>query len=211
VVLFSFTFDWKCCYTCSLLIWGKIWLITFGPTSSRTVTIHNLTFLHLSFFPHAVAMFSPLLCASCILYFSRTNDLSLLSIIFLFTCSIILNMPLVLLSSTCLHVCLFPFLHSWFSFYLFRIPLFLHHPLVWSYLSVSNSISHFLNSDIPSYLPSFCVKNFMCFLLSSYISGHCIFYQVSSFAYYSAFSIANLVMAVWLKFLTPNWGKYLVT
>jgi hypothetical protein len=53
---------------------------------------------------------SPYFCFMHCLYFSHTNDLSVLSIIFLFTCSTILNMPLTLLSSTHLHVSVFPFI-----------------------------------------------------------------------------------------------------
>jgi hypothetical protein len=114
-------------------------------------------------------------------YFSHTTDLSVLSIIFLFTHSAILNMPLALLSSTHLHVSVFPSLHSWF--HLLVLNSSYSSPstcVVW--LPVLNSICHFLNSDILSNnLPSLCVKNFLCFLLSSYISGHIVFCMYPKF------------------------------
>lgn len=108
---------------------GQEWTLSPLDVLLPELWKHNLSFLS----PCSFHVLSPCLCfMHCLLYFSHTNDLSVLSIIFLFTCSTVLNMLLPLLSFT--HLCVFLSLPSFLISYtsLFWISLFLHHPLVWS-------------------------------------------------------------------------------
>lgn len=120
---------------------GQVCTTTNGPTSSRIVKTIS------PFFPHAVSLFSPLVCASCIVFFtfhvlmicSVHNFLTSSTVLFVIYTSLCLSLPSFLISFTSL----------------FWISLFLHHSLVWSDLCV-------LNSCWVTFSPHSYVKNFLC-------------------------------------------------